>query len=631
MRTLITSFLVCICFTVNAQHGKYDLLEDSVGGWVQIYQPTAVKPYTSKGGITYSANKMKDIDNIIQWVQSSSIPIGGRGYFKKSFAPQKEEYLPECHGVYFTQNTWSFDTRTGARFEEGGSQSQNEFWIMTNSIPFRQDVPALCSSSQHVYLSLPEDFGKELSPSDKNYDRFTLHKDPRLSIWPIFYRDNGYGSIVLSPDNKLPVIELSRSQVLDLYQANIPVAFEKEKENLKSKWGSNPKSLAEELKNLEEKKLTRWKEGIQKIRDKYSDKLDEPAVLRGPNPPDMINFYNNDELFLSGKDRDYATSLRFYQLEKGVVEKSRQDKPLWVTIRWYQPHSTDLPSYKERNRALREHLDIDYIYDCFFNPALVKGKPYKPLNEELLKSTIASYKRRDYLTAADTKFPEGIFYAEDFSKQIIGEKPKGWFFKFNGEPSIIATVAGQNGKWLELGFNNAVSPTSVKNQLPENFSLEYDILSGEYNYRSGASVEFNLGTVILEPVSGIAAFDQNSPKITVTVTGGNEENLAIYAGSATMVIDFPTSLKLENSYAEMGLTDFTNRKRKAHITIQKKGNELKVFVNNKAIPYTDQNKKDISQQFLLPADVRFNGFNLRNGSSQPHQKTYIGNIKITKD
>lgn len=631
MRKLITSFLVCVCFIVNAQHGIYDLLEDSVGGWVQIYQPTAVKPYTSKGGITYSAKKMTDIDNLIQWVQSSSIPIGGKGYFKKSFAPNKEVYLPECHGVYFTQNTWSFDTRTGARFEEGGSQSENEFWIITNSIPFRQDVPALCSPTQHVYLGLPEDYGKELSPADKNYDRFTLHKDPRLNMWPIFYSGSGYGSIVLSPDNKLPVIELSRSQVLNLYQAHIPVAYENEKENIKSKWGSNPKSLAEELKSLEETKLTRWKNGIQKIRDKYKDKLEEPAVLSGPNPPDMINFYNNDNIFVSGRDRDYATSLHFYQLEKGVVEKSRQDKPIWVTIRWYQPHPTDLPSLKERNRALREHFDIDYIFNYFFNPILVKGKPYKPLNEDLLKSTIASYKRRDYLAAPETKFPEGVFYADDFSKQTIGEKPKGWFFKFNGEPSTIATVAGQNGKWLELGYNNAVSPTSVKNQLPENFSLEYDILSGEYNYRSGASVELNLGIIILEPVSGIAAFDQNSTKITVTVTGGNEENLAIYSGSATMVIDFPTPLKLENRYAEMGLTDFTNRKRKAHISIQKKGRELKVFVNNKAIPYSDQNKKDISQLFLLPADAKFNGFNLRNGSSQPGQKTYIGNIIITKN
>jgi OOP family OmpA-OmpF porin len=67
---------------------------------------------------------------------------------------------------------------------------------------------------------------------------------------------------------------------------------------------------------------------------------------------------------------------------------------------------------------------------------------------------------------------EKILYAEDFSQDAIGEFPLKWNTNGSGE---VVTIEGLPGKWLQL--NEATRYESpYKTKLPDNFTIEYDLL-----------------------------------------------------------------------------------------------------------------------------------------------------------
>ena len=75
------------------------------------------------------------------------------------------------------------------------------------------------------------------------------------------------------------------------------------------------------------------------------------------------------------------------------------------------------------------------------------------------------------------------------------DKPAGWYFSTSGKHSMVTTVKNKPGKWVQLGYNNPVSSNFMKNPLPENFTLEYDLVTdGEFSSRSGGAASLILTT-----------------------------------------------------------------------------------------------------------------------------------------
>ncbi len=73
---------------------------------------------------------------------------------------------------------------------------------------------------------------------------------------------------------------------------------------------------------------------------------------------------------------------------------------------------------------------------------------------------------------------EKVLAYEDFSQDAIGEFPLKWNTNSAGE---IVTASGQAGNWLMINKKGVFIPEFINN-LPDNFTLEYDLIYSGSNY-----------------------------------------------------------------------------------------------------------------------------------------------------
>ncbi len=73
---------------------------------------------------------------------------------------------------------------------------------------------------------------------------------------------------------------------------------------------------------------------------------------------------------------------------------------------------------------------------------------------------------------------EKVLVYEDFSQDAIGDFPQNWNTNSAGE---TVTVSGQPGHWLMLNKKGVFKPEDIK-ELPDNFTLEYDLIYVGGNY-----------------------------------------------------------------------------------------------------------------------------------------------------
>jgi flagellar motor protein MotB len=90
------------------------------------------------------------------------------------------------------------------------------------------------------------------------------------------------------------------------------------------------------------------------------------------------------------------------------------------------------------------------------------------------QAPIKTYSKYDFVPG------EKVLAYEDFSQDAIGEFPLKWNTNSAGE---IVTASGQGGNWLMLNKKGLYMPEFINN-LPDNFTLEYDLVY------SGANLPF---------------------------------------------------------------------------------------------------------------------------------------------
>jgi len=73
-----------------------------------------------------------------------------------------------------------------------------------------------------------------------------------------------------------------------------------------------------------------------------------------------------------------------------------------------------------------------------------------------------------------TDFAPGseILFSDNFSSTKTGEFPDNWLTNSSGE---VRTIVGQEGNWLQISANGIFALNQLNN-LPENFTLEYDAI-----------------------------------------------------------------------------------------------------------------------------------------------------------
>jgi OmpA-OmpF porin, OOP family len=185
---------------------------------------------------------------------------------------------------------------------------------------------------------------------------------------------------------------------------------------------------------------------------------------------------------------------------------------------------------------------------------------------------------------ANSKFDfvsgEKIIAFEDFMQDAVGDFPDKWNTTSSGE---IKTINGQNGNWLALAKPGIFYPEYIKN-LPDNFTLEYDV---------AASNNYSMGSASFE-ISIVKVADDNEMKTIVSNSGDRFR----FSNSSNGI-----SIRLHPSYwRDQGSYDyrifengkeqqtysskqnsFTNTSNFVHISIWKQKTRIRMYLNQEKI------------------------------------------------
>lgn len=96
----------------------------------------------------------------------------------------------------------------------------------------------------------------------------------------------------------------------------------------------------------------------------------------------------------------------------------------------------------------------------------LKDDALQSRQQDPTKKGIKSYSKFDFVPG------ERIVYAEDFSKDAIGEMPLNWFTQGKGE---LMRLEGHEGNWLR-GFKSSQLSSISNVELGENYTVEFDLI-----------------------------------------------------------------------------------------------------------------------------------------------------------
>ena len=186
---------------------------------------------------------------------------------------------------------------------------------------------------------------------------------------------------------------------------------------------------------------------------------------------------------------------------------------------------------------------------------------------------------------------------------------------------------------MKLG-DNEITTTSFKT-FPQNFLLEFDLATDQFEAPWGAGIELNLSGKN-KGSDGIEYASEINARLNAGLQAASDE-AHNYRGEL--------KIKLLNSPSKMGFNDkggyltfaqphFTNTKRKVHVILEKINGNLSVYLNDTKVASSTTFKslygKDCGD-CNIPSAVQYAKFTLRNATNDPANiGCYISNIKITK-
>ncbi len=231
----------------------------------------------------------------------------------------------------------------------------------------------------------------------------------------------------------------------------------------------------------------------------------------------------------------------------------------------------------------------------------------KKVNETSFKS----YSKFDFVPG------EKLVAAEDFSQDAIGDFPDKWNTNGSGE---IVTVSNATGKFLMTRKEVVFYPEWIKN-LPDNFTLEFDLLSSEkFSYYSGGLiVGFTTAASVGKEFRKFARFGNGR----VENGGGFEVSFHPQnaGGAQGMTSFYATNNSQETLQNEADQDLFSEPTKTAvHISIWRQKGRVRAYMNDKKV-------------WDLPKGVseglKLNSLYFRNnGADNDNDAFYVGNIRL---
>jgi len=615
-------------------------IEDSVIGWKTVYnfKGKQYKPLVIDGQ-TFSPYQQSIRDTFITWMQRTYKPIGGFGdIYQKYFSLQKGNFpVPQDAGMVAGIYGLYKNSRTG-KYELIANENHDDVFIYINNLSGISNAALLSSQDGYYFTMAKRNYASTFTDQEviNAAKDFGLHSDSRFSKYMVYFPSQSSVTVVLIPGNKLPIVQLTKGEVLALCEKGLQRELEEKKKEARHMSSNNPSYYADVIKDLDEKQYPLCIKNLNQLKEKYKDKLNEPAVLYGWAGPSFADFVNNNTTLFVEDWYQNIDGYPVYRYTKEAIENSKKDKPLWVAISWKpEKPGSNIKPY-EVHKAMLRYFNFDYVYDYFFNPEKVKGIAYTPSNAEEQKEKIQGL-RKHYAVAETKPLPQGIFFMDDFSANTNGDRPAGWSDS-KSKPALVVNLKDKAGKWLQLGHSD-LSPW-LKNSLPENFTMEFDVATDEFEARAGGAVKLSFSSY---PINAEGSVVSNSKGTILEwqLLAGNEAdyNNNNYSGESESVIN-STVAGYEGKYNTVyAPREFTNKKRVIHATVKVNKGQASFFINGKEIAASNKFKKDYCNDCVckgIPPNtvfrkITFTNLTISRTVDGKMPNVYISNIKITKE
>lgn len=614
---ILAAVMTLILNTSYAQPIPPQSLEDSVLGWMKVYNFKGSKEGKKVDHRSYSAAQLSLCDSFANWMQASYLPKGGWGDVIKKLSEKLGLYnqytaaKPQSYGVYSK-------TYTELKYNSSGKRvlyTNSHIWweIVANGVP-GWAIPHICTPSQY-YFTLPT---AETEVDDEaTKKRLDLTKDKNTKPYISFWLENfGFGggteNVILSKDNRSPFIKITKGEYLQALETAIPLFYEVEKKKIREAEQGIQSRIAVAVRSLDER-IERFHTGLKKNREKYKDRLGELAMLSTVQPG-LGNLEYERDVFSNQYLTDPGSGTAeypVYKIDPVMAELCKKDKPQWIVVSW-EYYSGNSFIEKQQHEAILNNFNFEYVYNFFFAPEKIKGISYKPLRSPSYKEAVIITQASE-ATKKNTA-DKNIYFFEDFSTTGIGKKPNGWkaILSSDGSTSVIAKPEGLDGNWAILR-GHYINATQLKKPMPQDFTLSYELVAAQ-NFTWGAK---GLTLQLAKETSPDNAESYLKLKLRPGFDGRD--------GEVTLETKFPFPPGYSNGTKWFVATGFSNNKKvnRITVTIKKKGETLQVYIDNNKI--ADYEK-------AIPAAHLFNALSFDSGgNSGENDKFYISNIKITKE
>jgi hypothetical protein len=589
----------------SAQEIPLRSMEDQVLGWIRIYDyKPATAPITVDTRV-FSPAQLSIARLFANWMQASYLPKGALGDVlqvrnaKLSPYNQNTAALPNSYGA-LAKLYMQLKYGVNKKIEPLTSDSLN--WGMEANGAYGTPL-ATISTPERYYLTLPtfeqQGYGPEL---DKAAD---VSHHPVLKQFPtLFVRDGRTGNkrlVVLTKDRRHPFVTITKGEYLQALEAAVARKYADETQKIARDNKGNQKSIDYFMGYLNANHQKRVAV-LRSNREKYKARLQETAEIWTDEPGVLLENYA--DVF----EGNGGTPMRLpvYTIDPRVVELSKTDAPQWIIMYWTA--SLNDPISLGLHNAILNNVDFQYIYDYFFDPAKVKGQPYKPLRSPSFTEAVVAGKLSEAATknAAD---PAVVFF-EDFSSSPVGKKPLNWTSTLDatGASSVVTELKGLGGRWASMG-GMQIKPTGLKAPLPRDFEVSYDVVAAQ-NYRWGArGLTFKLSRTAGTTTSFL------SVKIRPGFDGreGEVEIEGQFPGA-------PAGYMSRSKW--VGAPGFSNNAamNRVTVTLKKEGDRLQVFVGQAKVAEYEKG---------IPPGIQFDAmeFDLQ---GTPEDRMFISNIRIAR-
>jgi len=586
-------------YDVPTRPARYPI-EDQVLGWIKIYDYKGATQPLKEDQRVYSPAQLSIARLFANWMQASYLPTGALGDVILIRNKMSGRFIQNAAALPQSYGAWAklyFELKYDANKKLTPWTNSHYDWTIEANGFYGTPAEAL-STPEHFYFTLPtfaqRGYGDDL---EKAAD---VSRHPVLGQFPTFFVGLKY--VLLSKDHKLPFIKITKGEYLQAIEAAIARMYDDEKQKIARDNVGNQRSIDTFTAGLNTKNEKRA--AVLKInKEKYRNRLQETAEIFTIQPNAMLENY--PDVFEGNGNQDPAMRLFVYTIDPRLVELSKTDAPQWIVISWSA--SLNDPVSLSLHKAILNNLNVQYIYDYFFDPDKVKGQPYKPRRSPSFVETVVA--ATPSVAAAKSAVDPTVHFFDDFSTGVVGKKPLNWKSTLDntGATSVVTELKGLDGHWASMsGFE--LTPTGMKTPLPRDFEVSYDMVAAQ-NYTWGAhGMNFKLSR---KPAAGTG---ESFLSLRIRPGFSGKE------GSVEIEGQFPgTQGYLDGK--SVGAPGFSNDavNNRVTVTLRKKGELLQVFIGKTKVAEYEK---------AIPSGLQFDGMSFQLGGVSANDRMFISNIRI---